>query len=166
MVGLCLALAGAMAIIINALFLQTGPHPAPIFANPVRPARVTEATSSVTSVLPRPRPAELERPDVNPLESVGASTKSGIVKPAMGQISAASPRRDPIADLLEPSNRLLSVQRALAEFGYGQIRPTGISDIATKAAIEKFERDRKLPVTGQVSDRVVRELTTIKGGPL
>jgi hypothetical protein len=33
-------------------------------------------------------------------------------------------------------------------------------------AIEKFERDRKLPVTGQISDRFVRELSSMTGRPL
>jgi len=36
----------------------------------------------------------------------------------------------------------------------------------TKDAIEKFERERKLPVTGQVSERLVRELATITGRPI
>lgn len=75
-------------------------------------------------------------------------------------------RRDPIADLIAPSPRVLAVQRALADFGYGQIKPTGNFDAATRAAIEKFERDRKLPVTGQISDRVVRELSVMTGRPL
>ena len=52
------------------------------------------------------------------------------------------------------------------DFGYGQIKPTGNFDAATRAAIEKFERDRKLPVTGQISDRFVRELSTMTGRPL
>lgn len=76
------------------------------------------------------------------------------------------PRRDPIADLIAPSPRVLAVQRALADFGYGQIKPTGNFDAATRAAIEKFERDRKLPVTGQISDRFVRELSAMTGRPL
>ena len=75
-------------------------------------------------------------------------------------------RRDPIADLIAPSPRVLAVQRALADFGYGQIKPTGNFDAATRAAIEKFERDRKLPVTGQISDRFVRELSVMTGRPL
>jgi peptidoglycan hydrolase-like protein with peptidoglycan-binding domain len=73
---------------------------------------------------------------------------------------------DPIAELLEPANRTMAVQRALAEFGYGQIKPTGTVGPETKAAIEKFERERKLPVTGQVSERLTRELAAMKGGPL
>ncbi len=60
----------------------------------------------------------------------------------------------------------MAVQRALAQFGYGQIRPTGVVDGETRAAIEKFERERKLPVTGQPSDRVAKELATITGRPL
>jgi len=75
-------------------------------------------------------------------------------------------RRDPIAELIAPSPRVLAVQRALADFGYGQIKPTGNFDAATRAAIEKFERDRKLPVTGQISDRFVRELSGMTGRPI
>jgi len=45
-------------------------------------------------------------------------------------------------------------------------RPTGVVDAETQTAIEKFERERKLPITGQPSDRVVRELAAIVGRPL
>jgi peptidoglycan hydrolase-like protein with peptidoglycan-binding domain len=77
-------------------------------------------------------------------------------------------RHDPIAEVIapSPSKRVLAVQRALAEFGYGQIKPNGILGPETQAAIEKFERERKLPVTGQVSERVTRELAAITGRPL
>ena len=34
------------------------------------------------------------------------------------------------------------------------------------SAIEKFERDHRLPVTGQISDRFVRELAAMTGRPL
>jgi peptidoglycan hydrolase-like protein with peptidoglycan-binding domain len=61
---------------------------------------------------------------------------------------------------------VIALQRALADFGYGQIKPSGIVDSDTQAAIEKFERERKLPITGQVSDRVVREMTAMTGRPL
>lgn len=36
----------------------------------------------------------------------------------------------------------------------------------TQAAIQKFERERKLPVTGQLSDRLVRELAIVIGHPI
>jgi peptidoglycan hydrolase-like protein with peptidoglycan-binding domain len=59
-----------------------------------------------------------------------------------------------------------AVQRALTEYGFGQLKPTGTAGSDTKAAIQKFEAARKLPVTGQVSDRLVRELTAMIGHPI
>jgi len=56
-----------------------------------------------------------------------------------------------------------AVQRTLTEYGYGQLKPTGTVGSDTQAAIQKFERDRKLPVTGQVSDRLLRELAAMIG---
>jgi len=85
-------------------------------------------------------------------------------KPANVVASNATP--DPIAKLIAPSKRVAAVQRALADFGYGQIKPTGVFDPDTRAAIEKFERDRRLPVTGQITDRFVRELAAMTGRPL
>jgi len=38
--------------------------------------------------------------------------------------------------------------------------------LAKERAIEKFERERRLPITGQASDRVVRELASMTGRPL
>src|SRR5262249_3733863 len=79
---------------------------------------------------------------------------------------AAGPA-DPIAELIEPSpRRVLAVQRALAGAGYGQIKPTGVYGPETRTAVEKFERERKLPITGQISDRLVRELAALTGEPL
>jgi peptidoglycan hydrolase-like protein with peptidoglycan-binding domain len=60
----------------------------------------------------------------------------------------------------------LAVQRVLANYGYGQIKPSGILDDATSQAIEKFEREHKLPVSGRVSDRLVNELAAMTGHPV
>jgi peptidoglycan hydrolase-like protein with peptidoglycan-binding domain len=59
-----------------------------------------------------------------------------------------------------------AVQRALTEYGYGQLKPTGTIGSDTQAAIQKFERERKIPATGQVSDRLVHELSTVIGRPI
>jgi peptidoglycan hydrolase-like protein with peptidoglycan-binding domain len=59
-----------------------------------------------------------------------------------------------------------AVQRALTEYGYGQLKPTGAIGSDTQAAIQKFERERKMPVTGQMSDRLVRELIMVIGRPI
>jgi hypothetical protein len=52
-----------------------------------------------------------------------------------------------------------AAQRVLTEYGYGQLKPTGTVGSDTQAA--KFERGHKLPVTGQISDRLVRDPTPI-----
>src|SRR5262249_23573897 len=111
-----------------------------------------------------------------PTEALLAAIKhSSAMKPAKvatATTGAAPPRPpqplrpDPIAGVLASSKRVMAVQRALPEYGYGQLKPTGILDAETRAAVEKFERERKLPVTGQVSDRVTRELASITGRPL
>src|SRR5260370_452725 len=78
------------------------------------------------------------------------------------------PRQEPAPSLasLHVSPKVLAVQRALSDFGYGQIRPTGLYDADTKLAIQRFERDRRLPITGEMSDRVLRELSALTGRPL
>ena len=74
---------------------------------------------------------------------------------------------DPGCDPNRPAaKRIAAVQRALTEYGYGQLKPTGTIGADTQAAITKFERDRKLPVTGQMSDRLVRELSAMIGHPI
>lgn len=110
------------------------------------------------------------RPSTEPNEALlRAIQRSSARAKTSGQrppvpIPGAKP--DPIAELIAPSKQVIAVQRALSEFGYGQIKPTGIVDPETQSAIQKFERERKLPVTGQLSHRVVRELAAITGRPL
>ena len=150
--SLCLALAATGVIVVNALFLQTGPHPAPIFADVAVRAPVA-ATGAVSA-----RTTGSRRSSMTTLGSAGDPTA---VAPRLSDA-----RHDPIAELLEPSNRMTAVQKALTDFGYGQIKPTGMLGPETKAAIERFERERNLPITGQISERLTRELAAMKGSPL
>lgn len=69
----------------------------------------------------------------------------------------------PTQHLSPAGKRIASVQRTLTEYGYGQLKPTGTIGADTQHAIAKFERARKLPVTGQMSDRLVRELGAMIG---
>jgi hypothetical protein len=159
--AVCLGLAVAATgfIVVNALFLQSGPHPAPIFTEVAQPA-----ASTTTGSVPMPPPKRQASARLPAATLPAATLPAALVKTAAAP--RADSRADPIAELLEPSNRTMAVQRALAEFGYGQIKPTGTVGPETRAAIEKFERERKLPVTGQVSERLTRELSALKGGPL
>jgi len=169
------AFAAVSAIIANAVFMQAGRHPSPMFG-----AAVNGPVAVSIPLLPRPRPAEaalkpsgLKPPEVRSTELKPADLVAAPVKPAAAQPAAnvarppaampVSSRSDPLADLIIASRRVAAVQRALTEFGYGQLKPTGTVGSDTSAAIQKFERERKMPVTGQMSDRLVRELGAVTG---
>jgi hypothetical protein len=174
-----LAFAAVSAIIANAVFMQAGHHPSPMFGS-----SVNIPVTSVPSPLPRPRPAEatLKPADVKltearPVEMKPVDPVPTVVKPAGPPSASAnvvrppapipvSSRSDPVGDLIIASRRVAAVQRALTEFGYGQLKPTGTVGSDTQAAIQKFERERKIPVTGQMSDRLVRELSAVTGRPI
>lgn len=160
------------AIMANAMFMQAGRHPSPMFngAFPAAPGPVAIAPAGgAASPLPRPRPVDA---DVRPVENRAgdAAPMVGKVAPAQTTPSAA-PRppasiqahADPVGDLISSTRRIAAVQRVLTEFGYGQLKPTGVVGTDTQAAIQKFERERKLPATGQVTDRLVRELSAATG---
>jgi hypothetical protein len=181
MIAGVLAFAAVSAIITNALFLQAGRHPSPMFGSVV----ALPATGSVASPLPRPRPvdamtraAEPSPADPKPAEPKAADTLANLVKstsaPAVTPSNTARPpasipassHNEMAAGPAAAPRRVAAVQRALTEYGYGQLKPTGTVGSDTQAAIQKFERERKLPVTGQVSDRLVRELATVTGRPV
>lgn len=200
------------AIVMNALFLQKGPHPAPIFATgsllqheaamPPRLQSVQSGQAADPGAFARVQlvaniQRELTRKGfydgpadgiwgaktdaavrefvqaaglkISPEANEGllrAITTSGAKPPIVAPPAATSAAADPIAKLIGPSRRMMAIQRALSDFGYGQIKATGTFDPDTRTAIEKFERDHHLPVTGQISDRLVRELAAMTGRPL
>ena len=168
-----LAFTAVSAIIANALFLQAGRHPAPMFGSVVVMPAVAPAS-------PRPRPRLVEpdavQPEPKPAESRAAADPLANLVKTTGAVPGAIPRPPapiPVSSHSDAgpipgagARRVAAVQRALTEYGYGQLKPTGTAGSDTQAAIQKFERARKLPVTGQVSDRLVRELTAMIGHPV
>jgi len=72
----------------------------------------------------------------------------------------------PSRSLAQPSRQVLAVQRALSDFGYGQLKPTGLMDEQTRAAIKQFQSARNLPPTGELNDQVKRELASMVGHEL
>jgi peptidoglycan hydrolase-like protein with peptidoglycan-binding domain len=241
LIALALAGTAVCGILVNALFLQKGPHPAPIFSAkpvavppvhasavpPAKPIRTVGTDLAGATAFPRARPQETESAKI---ESTAPKTEivttrsrlelladiqkelgkrgfydgaaDGVYGPktdaairdfeqsaglkhtepseqllrtiaqsnakAKPVTTASAPRHDPIAELIapSPSKRILSVQRALSDFGYGQIKPTGTVDAPTQEAIKQFEHSKKMPVTGQVSPRLLRELSATTGRPL
>jgi peptidoglycan hydrolase-like protein with peptidoglycan-binding domain len=261
------AITALATILVNAMFLQPDPHPAPLFSLKGKQTRAAARDSTGAIVLPRPRPAEMPvrpEPAIRPeslargepapraapvrprseivsdiqrelarrgfydgpvngkhggkteaairefeksagLSPTGESneailktiTRTPVGKPApsaavispraepsvpparavpsaavsdpigaalRAEPSATPPRTEPSANV--PSKQVKAVQQALADFGYGQVKPTGVPDAATRAAIEAFETVHKLPVTGEISDRFLRELAAVTDRPV
>jgi hypothetical protein len=159
-VGGLVAVIAIALIVANGLFMQSGPHPAPIFA--IKPLPVV-ANESTGAVMPRPRPAApiAEAPKPEPV----AAPVPMPPRPRPQQAAAA--HSDPIADLIaQQPHPLSAVQRALNEYGYGPVKATGVYDDATRAAIKRFEKDHNLPATGQVTPKFRRELAAATGRPL
>lgn len=184
---LMLAGAGVAAVLFNALALQQGrpgsagqvPVPAsapvdirkvenPRAASPLAPpsaapAQTPEAvpvapTSLPPTPLPPSKPAAPRAPQpaaTPPLVPVPLAEKAGTA--ASGASGMLPPGDVPV------SPRIMDIQKALARLGYGPIRIDGVYGAATQEAIERFERDRRLPVTGRMSDSVIRELNAVSG---
>ncbi len=208
MVAGLLAFAAVTAIIANALFLQAGPHPSPMFGSvvvmPAPSPSISSPAPASASPLPRAgvealppesRPVELKSseakpdlkaeaksldvkpPEVKVVDSKPSESMSSLVKAATASMPATTstilrpPAPIPVVHndnglAAGGSRRVAAVQRALTEFGYGQLRASGIEGQDTKIALAKFERDRKLPATAQISDRLIRELSAMTGRPI
>jgi peptidoglycan hydrolase-like protein with peptidoglycan-binding domain len=227
-VGFAVGVCATIAILVNVLLMQAGPHPAPMFK---ATAVAVKTAARESPAVPRPRPVEQSpapapkasaavrtpgeiitdiqrelarrgyydgavdglygprtdaairefeqaaglKPSTEPNEALlqainrssAKATKTAVVAPGPAPARPPAPVRTDVApERPAPSKRVIALQRALAEYGYGQLKPTGIVDAETHAAIERFERERRLPVTGQLSDRVLRELSAMTGRPL
>jgi peptidoglycan hydrolase-like protein with peptidoglycan-binding domain len=60
------------------------------------------------------------------------------------------------------ATRVLLIQKALMKLGY-VVRPDGVFGSTTRQAIEKFERERGLPARGELTPKVVREISARSG---
>jgi hypothetical protein len=195
-VALLCAVLAAGAITTNALFLQRGPHPAPILVNksaaplakapamPVAKSPAATVTASIPApvesrepvVLPRARPVEiqqsakLEGARTEPVKSEPLAKADAPPRPVRNiPMPEANPQRppDPIGEIIAPpARRVSAVQRVLSEYGYGQIKSTGTLDRETQDAIEQFQRSKKLTVTRQITPELMRELAALAGRPI
>lgn len=158
------------AIAINALYMQSSPHPAPIFSGPVvaRPA---------APPAPAPRPADLaaaaQRNQTPPVAAAPAPVVAPPVQSAPPARETAAPKGDAIGALLsggmapapaavDTGARVLAAQKALVKLGY-VLKADGLMGGSTRKALEMFEQTRKLPVTGELNARTLRELAAQSG---
>jgi hypothetical protein len=179
----------SLAIVVNALMMQGGPHPAPFFKPPVEiwrptnapvpPARPSDLIARELAAAPISDPALFAPvPSAGPVRPArGVAAQANITQSAPVGTPASVPLplpRDPIADVLktaaaplapEPSRMVFSAQMALAKLNYA-VKPDGLLGTGTRQAIERFERDHKLAVTGELGPRTLRELSAASGLPV
>lgn len=208
MVAGALAFAAVTAILANALFLQAGRHPAPMFGvSFAMPAAVPVTVGPLPRVRPvaadvtapdlrvvEPKLAESKAPELRSPDPRTSESKTFEFKASESKASESkateSKAADPLTNLVKTtgavpvvsnvmrppaliphtaisgSRRVAAVQRVLTQYGYGQLRPTGTVGSDTQAAIQKFEQDHNVPVTGQISDRLVNQLVAMVGHPI
>ncbi|MDF3811974.1 MULTISPECIES: peptidoglycan-binding domain-containing protein [Rhodopseudomonas] len=190
LVAAMIASAAVVAIISNAIFMQAGRHPSPMFGTTTI---MLPLAAEAESPLPRPRPTvAATRPEPTAAQPSAAEPRSVEIHhaaeprkadplAALMRTNAApaapipvarppapipSAQHDPLGDMIQSSRRIAAVQRTLTDYGYGQLKPTGTIGSDTQAAIQRFERARRIPVTGKMSDRLVRELSAMTGRPI
>jgi len=183
--GLLCALLGGIAV--NAMFLQHGRHPAPLFGSTVkieqpRAPRPPVRPSSIDALLTERIPSAPLQP-VNPAQGAAFSPPSVDDEPAAAPASAATTppaaapvrkTRDAIGALIagngvatpEASGKsVAAAQRALQKLG-APVKPDGDYGAATRKAVEAFQRDHHLPVTGELNAKTRRMLSARAGLPV
>ena len=162
-------------ITLNAVLFQTGRHPAPLFG---APGVTTAVLKPAAPPMPAPRPVASAQPAPaapTPAASVARAPEPAAT-PRAAEPAAPAPaqKKDPIgalikgdglADPVVPPARVAAVQKALVKAGF-VLRADGVMGASTKQALERFERDNKLPVTGELVPRTLRELAAQSGVPI
>jgi hypothetical protein len=177
-----------IAISVNALVLQRGRHPAPLFGKSVVMPVLAPQTPVVKPQVVAPlRAAQPARDPIGQfMQSSGAPSgelaaapdalnprQRSDAKDDRPAIAAKPAPNDPISQLLksdatrtappsEQSETVRAAQRALIKLGF-VLKPDGRAGGATRQAIEQFERDRGLPVHGELSPKILHRLSVESG---
>ncbi|GLK79675.1 hypothetical protein GCM10008174_14160 [Methylopila turkensis] len=194
------AAAGVATILVNALALQQGRHPAALQREaPAQHGARTDAAPAPqrSELVAQIQEALLARgyydgavdgvfgaktsAAISAFEQASGTAVTGVasdrvlaallVAPAnAARVAPLPPRAEPPAPKPQPATtgsisapKLMAVQRALARLGYGPVAIDGKMGAATRAALLSFERDRKLPQTGEPGPQVLRELKAVSG---
>ena len=188
-----LAFAAVSAIITNALFLQTGSHPSPLFGSvggdagggigEPQPIAASPPRGSHDLSPSKPAESKAAEPKLSRTETCGAKTcRAEERRPAgqSGQGDQRAARHLPVSPGRRRRFRFTRpetiVSCGLATRGGGAARAHGIwlwpaetdrhGRFGHPGSHPEIRARAKVPVTGQVSDRLVRELTAMIGHPI
>ena len=157
-------------ILVNALMMQKGHHPAPLFGKADAAQAATPVAAPVAAMV-EAEPAQPARPpQPQAAEAPAAKPKRAVVAAR----DAAEAGDDPIGRLLKGApaaaaatekgdgKTVLAVQKALTKLGFA-VKANGTMGAATRKAIEAFEKNHNLPVKGEVSRRLAKALAAESG---
>lgn len=168
------------AIAVNAMFLQHGRHPAPLMGStlrieapkvepaPVQQAAAQPAAAGLAAAEDVLNPVLLAKPQaVKP-----APVKAAVVPPSPIRAAPATKSNDVIGALLThekvapavPAKKVAAAQKALNALG-AHVEANGQYTAATRKALEKFQRDNGLPVTGELTPKLRHFLALQAGTP-
>jgi hypothetical protein len=142
---------------VNALVLQRERHPAPLFGP--APSQSSSPAPGAAAPLP-PQFASADRDSSVPETSPAIPP----ARPTDAVDSPPSRASDPITDLLREEARVdaarlvVAAQTALVRLGY-PVKPDGNEDAATQQALREFERAHGLPLSTEITRRLVKQLT-------
>jgi hypothetical protein len=143
-------------IVINALTLQHERHPAPFFAPRPLPALATAPAPAA--------PSSAARSDESPSAPVLPPERPSGLEAAPG----AGRRGDAIGDILredsdkETQKAILAAQNALIRLGY-TLHADGVENAATLTALREFERTHSLPISTDITPRLLKHLAAATG---
>lgn len=136
---IALLVIASAAIVANAVFFQSGEHPSPLFST----RDAAEDGEAVAALDPAPTPA-VDAP-LNNVDEIGRLVETAAVGAAQIQGEPASVS-------------VVRVQSLLSSLGYEPGAIDGLFGTRTRTAIEEFEREHGLPVTGEVSPDLLAAL--------
>ncbi len=100
-------------------------------------------SASATMVVPRPKPGSYDR----------SLRSTAPIPPA----AIDTPPSQPV------DTRLARIQQLLSDLGYGPLSADGVMGANTSSAIQRFQLDRGLPITGELSPAVIERLEMVSG---
>lgn len=131
------------------------PAPVPSAERVAAPAVDQRATSTAVTKTPPQREAA-QQPVAAKHDAIGALLR-GDAKPSTPTPPASIPNASS-----EQTRRITAVQEALKKLGHN-VKPDGVAGPTTRVAIEAFERQQKWQVTGQMSPKMIKELSARSG---
>jgi peptidoglycan hydrolase-like protein with peptidoglycan-binding domain len=152
--GLVVMALTATAIMSNAMFLQSGRHPEPLFNT--RPAAVAREVAKAPAVTPAPAARPQATTALPPVPRTAPQTKPAAPTPAM----PVPPR--PVAS---PASLVSATQRELARLGMYAGTIDGMIGSRTRAAISNYQTTAGLTATGEPSPELLTALRQASANP-